>query len=158
MGSRVQRAPSGSQVIISSYIFQCCGSITRWRSYVDPGGREDGKYDITFQVWRPSENVMSDGSGCYTLVDRNQFLNIDLGSGGLVDEAPSLSNQIQVQRGDIVGFHATHDDGDGGIQLDDTYTSESVWYTQSLDNSQCVSGMVSNNYAPILEVTIGKSK
>ena len=128
------------------------------------GGREDGLYDITFQVWRPSGNVLS--SGCYSLVGENAFSRIDLGEGGLVCEAPPAGSEIRVQPGDVVGFHVTHArGGDKGVQLDGSFDSEMVWYdvdAQPSGDSQCVgseSGRTLQsftNHAPILSVSLGE--
>lgn len=159
---------SGSQVIIPSYTFQCCGTITLWRTFVRPGGgREDGRYDITFQVWRPSDTVLI--SGCYSLVGENAFHGIDLGGGGLVCEVALAGSEIRVQPGDVVGFCGTHaNGGERGVQLDDSVESEAVWYAvdaQPSGDPQCVYSVGSGSgrmlrsftsHAPILSVTLGE--
>ncbi len=163
------RFPSGAQVIIPSYTFQCCGTVTLWRTFMEPGGRaEDDQYDITFQVWRPSDTVLS--SGCYSLVGQNAFRGIDIGDGGLMCEPAPAGSEIRVQPGDVVGFHSTHaDGGDRGVQLDDSVESERVWYARDAQPSgdpQCVYSVGSQsgrilqsftNHAPILSVTLGES-
>ena len=168
MGSSVERFTSGAQVIVTSYTFMCCGRIQLWQTYVDPGGDEDGEYDITFQVWRPNANTESDG--CYSLVGDNEFLDIDLGRGGLVCEAPrTAQEEISVQPGDVVGFQGFHRrGGNRGIQISTEYTDESVWHAvnpSATGNPQCMypvgtgNGRVLqsfNNNAPILSVTVGE--
>ena len=126
------RLPSGSQAIISSYKFGCCGNITAWQTYVQPGGSKHQRaYDITFQVWRPSPTVQD--NGCYSLVGENRFTSIFLGIGGLVSETPEPSNIISVQPGDVVGYYTFsrkdyYNFGMEGIQLDSSYNIDSVWY------------------------------
>ena len=90
--------------------------------------RRIGTYSITFQVWRPSPTVNSDG--CYHLVGENKFANISLiGNGGLVSETPEPFDIISTQPGDVVGFYAKSNKGNrDGIQLDDSFTGESVWF------------------------------
>lgn len=154
-------------MIASSYTFQCCGFVTSWRTYVDPGGQENGNYDIKFQVLRPSENFAN--NGCYSLVGENTFYAIILGSGGLVCETPNPGDEILVRPGDVVGFHAVHNEGGTkGIQIQDTYTDESVWYQVDAiptGDPQCVYSVgygntrtlqTFTNHAPILSVTLGK--
>ena len=127
------RLPSGSQAIITSYQFGCCGDITAWLTYVQPGGGmvRNGVYDIFFQVWRPSPAVQD--NRCYSLVGENRFTSIFLGDGGLVSETPKPSNIISVQPGDVVGYYTfSRDDPDNtwsqGIQLETDYTDDIVWY------------------------------
>ena len=131
------------------------------------GGKEDGLYNITFQVWRPSGNEPS--SGCYSLVGENAFSRIDLGQGGLVCEMPPAGSEVRVQPGDMVGFHVTHaEGGDRGVQLDDSFDSEMVWYdvgAQPSGDPQCMHSVGSGSgrtlqsftsFAPILSVTLGE--
>ena len=132
-GNRSPRLPSGSQAIITTYQFGCCGDITAWQTYVQPGGgkHRDGVYDIFFQVWRPSPTVQD--NGCYSLVGENRFTSIHLGDDGLVSKTPKPSNIISVQPGDVVGYYTfSRDDPDNsgsqGIQLDTDYTDDIVWY------------------------------
>ena len=119
----------GVQAIITSYKFHCCGNVTAWQTYVEPGGdMHDEEYDITFQVWRPSPTVNSDG--CYGQVGENVFTSISLGGGGLVSETPEPTNRITAQPGDVVGFFVVSRKGGGnqGIQINTSFTGESVWY------------------------------
>ena len=97
---------------------------------MEPGGNgHQGDYDITFQVWRPSPTVNSDG--CYGLVGENEFTRISSPNyinGGRISVTPEPTNIITVQPGDVVGFYVLSGMGDGdGIQLDTSFT-ESVWY------------------------------
>ena len=66
--------PSGTQAIVTSYQFNCCGDISAWEAAVFPNGGANharGAYNINFQVWRPSPTVETDG--CYSLVGENRF-------------------------------------------------------------------------------------
>ncbi len=114
------------QALITSYQFQCSGRINMWATYVRPGGASE-TYSIQFQVWRLGLNE------CYTLVGNNTFQNIEL-SGELFQEVVNDNQQIQVQPGDVVGYHLTYD-GVGslvnpvGLLYSEMYTTESVWLT-----------------------------
>ena len=167
-GQGRERFDSGTQVIVTSYTFKCCGVVTLWRTYVEPGGgREDGEYDITFQVWRPI-GVSANQSDCYQLVGENTFHHISVGGSGLVCEIPAVGDEIAVRPGDVVGFYTSHgSEGRRGVQIDDSYESESVWYGERLapsGDSQCVGSTAGSdndtlqlftNHAPILSVTLG---
>ena len=171
------RLPSGSQAIITSYEFGCCGDITAWKTYVQPGGgmHRNGAYDIFFQVWRPSPTVQN--NGCYSLVGENRFSSILLGDDGLVSETPEPSNIISVQPGDVVGYYtfSRRDDGNRGsegIQLDSCYTADIVWYLADFDTDLITMGaslcplpvgdgpgrvlISSTNAGPLLSVSISK--
>ena len=170
------RLPSGSQAIITTYQFGCCGNIAAWQTYVQPGGRgHNGEYDIFFQVWRPSPTVQD--NGCYSLVGENRFTSIFLGDDGLVSETPEPSNIISVQPGDVVGYYTfsradSENQGMHGIQLDTGYTKDIVWYladfgTESitLEDTNCPLpvGAESNRVltsstsaGPVLSVSISK--
>ena len=135
VGGSVPRLASGDsmgvQAIITSYQFHCCGNVTAWQTYVEPGSPfQDGAYDITFQAWRPSPTVNSDG--CYGLVGENVFTGItppNINNDGLVSVTPEPTNMVTVQPGDVVGFYALSRRGlNDGIQLDTSFTGESVWY------------------------------
>ena len=78
----------GVQAIITTYQFHCCGNA--WQTFVEPGGQaREGDYDITFQVWRPSPTVNSDG--CYGLVGENAFTRISSPNydSGLISVTPA---------------------------------------------------------------------
>ena len=132
------RLPSGSQAIITSYKFGCCGNITAWQTYVQPGGggHRNGEYDIFFQVWRPSPTVQD--NGCYSLVGENRFTGITFDKDDPVSETPEPSNIISVRPGDVVGYYTfSRDDPDNmgsqGIQLETDYTDDIVWYLADFD-------------------------
>ena len=100
------------------------------------GGGNDGDYDITFQVWRPLPTVNSDG--CYGLVGENVFTRISSPnyiSGGLISVTPEPTNRITAQPGDVMGFYAVSRMGiNDGIQLDTSFTGESVWYHRNTND------------------------
>ena len=157
--------PSNTQAIITSYKFGCCGRITEWQTYVQPGGR-GLQYSISFQVWRKSSAM--DDNGCYSMVGENRFPRIMLGEGGLVSETPEPSNIIAVQPGDVVGYYTLAGNGNGGIQLDRSNSDDIVWYHKQ-NVSNCASDncpnpgtqpevmlISSTNAAPVLSVSIGK--
>ena len=115
------RVPTGSQAIVTSYQFHCCGEITQWQTYMEPGGNghREGVYSVNFQVWRPSPTSGS-GGDCYSLVGENRFPGITLGSGGLVSETPEPTNMISVRPGDVLGYFvtSTRSEDNQGIQMD----------------------------------------
>lgn len=127
--------PDNSQVIVTSYQFQCCGNITRWQTFVQP--IISGYDAIIFQVWRPSPTVDSDG--CYSLVGEDAFSqNLEGFTGGLVSADLGPSTAITVQPGDVIGYFTSSDSNDNsrsrinreiGIPLfEPDSDSESVWY------------------------------
>ena len=82
--------------------------------------------------------------GCYGLVGQNAFSNT-LQSHSLVTEyTPEPTNIITVQPGDVVGFFAETRLGmirAAGIQLDTSFTGESVWYHRNTrDNPLIIRG------------------
>ena len=168
--------PRGSQAIITTYQFGCCGDITAWQTYVQPGGfqHSHGVYDIFFQVWRPSPTVQS--NGCYSLVGENRFTSILLDDSGLVSETPEPSNIISVRPGDVVGYYtfsrrAEDNSNSQGIQLDTDY-ADIVWYLADFDTNPNTMGAsncplpvgdgpdriltLSTNAGPVLSVSISK--
>ena len=171
------RLPSGSQAIITTYEFECCGDVTAWQTYVQPGGggHRNGAYDIFFQVWRPSPTMQS--NGCYSLVGENRFTSIRFGNKDPVSETPEPSNIISVQPGDVVGYYTfSRDDPDNsdsqGIQLDTDYTDDVVWYLADFTPDSITSEATncplpvgdesdrfltsSTNAGPVLSVSISK--
>ena len=139
------RLPSGSQAIITSFQFGCCGDITAWQTYVRPKRRRhrNRAYDIFFQVWRPSPTVQD--NGCYSLVGENRFTSITFGNNDPVSETPEPSNIISVQPGDVLGYYTfSRDDEDNigsqGIQLDTDYTNDTVWYLSDFDTNLITMG------------------
>ena len=163
--------PSGTHAIVTSYKFGCCGNITAWQTYVQPGGnKHQHAYNITFEVWRPSPSVQD--NGCYIMVGANRFTSISLLRDGLVSETLKPSNILTVQPGDVVGYFTLSKLGKkDGIQLDNNQNIDSVWYHTS-PNSELNIGahncpfpvgtetdgimMSSTNAAPILSVSICK--
>ena len=166
--SRV-RLPGPVQAIVPAYTFTCHGNITLWGACLRPGGRLD-RYDITFQVFRPSPV----GVGCYDLIGSNLLDDGVPGDTGTnIDRCVVLTdippeNQIQVQPGDVVGFYTIHyrngDQDDGGVQLNKDVTTVTVW---SSSNDIAVSPdmcqyQISENLdssstsAPVLTAQVGK--
>ena len=157
-----ERVPTGRQVIITSYQFQCCGNITRWRTYTEPGGGgHDGDYNIRFQVWRQGPEV--EINGCYSLVAEDRYDSIPLGQGGLVDRTVP---------GDVLGYFMTdgtrNDGRREGIQLEEREDDdgERVWYnsrTLVTTGDPCPfpvgGGRILDtftNSAPVISIDIGK--
>ena len=129
-----------NQAIVASYEFQCCGSITEWGADVysnpidkhgeTPQEIEDTliqRFNLQFQVWRPSPTVESDG--CYSLVGENSVTSVTL-LGGVIRETPSVAERIVVQPGDVVGFRleGQYPSANPGIVVDRSYPRETVWY------------------------------
>ncbi len=133
------------QAIITSYQFDCCGVVTKWRAFVEGSGGahfREQPYTISFQVWRPNSPSPVDTDGCYTMQGNNYFSPISLADDGsddrgIVTGIPLESERIEVQPGDVVGFYlesSRENDDDDGIQFargqdnESEYDSESVWY------------------------------
>ncbi len=125
------------QIIVTSYQFQCCGTITRWQTYVYPLGpnHRDGVYSIIFQVWRPSTPGADDG--CYYMVGQDSYENIVLleGTGGLVNRTVPQPSQLTVQPGDVVGFFVSAlGQNDGSIQFNQNaelgFDEEQAWFNE----------------------------
>ena len=168
-GGDSERVPTGRQAIITSYQFQCCGNITRWQTYTEPGGGgHDGDYNIRFQVWRPGPAVATDG--CYSLLAEDRYDSIPLGLFGQVDR--TVPGAISVQPGDVLGYfmtYSTREDGrEDGIQLKEREDDdgERVWYnsrTLVTTGDPCPfpvgEGRILDrftNSAPVISVDIGK--
>jgi len=158
--------PTGAQAIVTNYTFQCCGHITRWQAWVQPGGSKhnNGVYSIDFQVWRPLPNIQDS----YSLAGVNSFHEITLQNGGLVYQTvTSVMNGIEVKPGDVVGYRATTKDNSGneGIQLqtEPSFRGNQVWYNRNLPASDSPvsvgTGGTLNEMmeaAPVLRVTFRK--
>ena len=100
--------PTGSQAIVTSYQFHCCGEILEWGARVQPGAGAyaNGVYTVHFQVWRPSPTSCG-GSGdgnCYSLVGENRFPGVTLEASRLVSETPQPTNVVSVRPGDVLGY------------------------------------------------------
>ena len=118
------------QVIIKSYQFHCCGKVGGWAAYVQPGGgnHEDGVFNIKFQIWRPT------GGNSYVKIGENSFPRVQLidGSGGEINEEVQFSSeQLHFQPGDVLGYYLDQNSrgNNGGIQFDESFTQEELWYT-----------------------------
>lgn len=159
---------AGTQAIIPSYRFNCCAHVTRWETYVQPGGGNiQGDYTIQFQVWRPVEG----DSTCYEQVGQNTFMNINLQTGGRVDGSVPTANILSVQPGDVVGLFVSSQMGDtDGIQLDDSgnLRDNTVYHNMAqniLQTNTCyfrlgspLTGQLTSSVegAPMLRVTLCK--
>ena len=163
--------PTGSQAIVTSYQFHCCGEIFEWGARMQPGGgnHRNGVYTVHFQVWRPSPTSCG-GSGdgnCYSLVGENRFPGVTLESGRLVSEAPQPTNVISVRPGDVLGYFVSSSRDDGipqGIQLDPGFINDVVYYADfdaplTMGTASVGPGGVlslSTSLAPVLSVGISK--
>lgn len=162
--------PSGSQAIVTSYRFQCCGDITEWQARMQPGGvmHSDGVYTVHFQVWRPTLS-----SGCYSMVGENRFPAITLSSGRLASESPDSSDRIAVKPGDVLGYFVfsstTTPRENEGIQMHPNFTTDAVFYASlgrdplPLGPAACPVSVgpggvlsLSVNAAPVVRVSISK--
>ena len=168
------RIPTERQVIVASYQFQCCGNITGWQTFVEPGGgARNGEYIITFQVWRPAPVVET--NGCYSLIGQYTYAEIDLGGDGLVDRTLEPHRFLPVEPGDVVGYFMSREGRTGemdGIQLEPRGEDEGeeVWYQSDAVPLTTGSGSCPlsvgteegralrsfTNSAPILRVDVGK--
>ena len=121
--------PSGSQAIVPSYRFSCCGDIEEWKTFVHPSGTNfnNGVYSIDFQVWRPSPVVGADGEGCYSLVGHNTFPSVTFSALDSISLSVMTPQQtmIAVRPGDVLGYfvvssrdNAEDPDERQGIQMD----------------------------------------
>ena len=137
-GVERNRIRRGSQAIIPSYRFDCCGNITGWAVDVHPARpREDLRYTLELQVWRPAPTVdTSTGTGCYSLVGNNRFSSIRL-RDEVARVTPSPQDYIQFRPGDVLGFYveAARNREDGVVILDSParYMRELVWHA-SIEN------------------------
>ena len=170
----VQFPLNGKQVIVTSYQFQCCGTITAWRTFVDPSGgsHRNGVYSINFQVWRPSTPGVDDG--CYIMAGEDTYENIILleETRGLVNRTVPQSANLTVQPGDVIGFfaYAPDSDDEDGIQFirdnEEEYDEVQAWYNEmflqigsencpiSIGSDQILSGSI--RAAPLFFLDIRK--
>ena len=125
--------PIGSQAIVTSYQFQCCGNVTSWKTRIrlHRATWQEGYYSINFQVWRPSKEVRTDG--CYSLVGEDRYENTQLHDNGVIRKKINPSNHLQVQPGDVVGINTKRLNREikGGILLKED-TEGSMWYRTSM--------------------------
>ena len=169
-GDRADHPINGRQVIVTSYQFQCCGTITAWSTYVSPNraSHRNGVYSITFQVWRPSTPGIDDG--CYMMVGEDFYENVILveETGGLVNRTVPQPSNLIVQPGDVVGFivSAPNEDENDGIQFnEDDFREEQAWYNEQelmVNTNTCPfptgpRGVLSGSIraAPVLSLDIG---
>ena len=161
------RLPTGLQVIIESYRFQCHGQITRWQTYVAPSGPlyQNGVYSIILQVWRPTWD------GCYMQEAYDSYENIILNSseGDLVNRTVNLSSTaLSVQPGDVLGYYVETRGGrlEEGILLErrENGAGENVWYHNGplkYSPLQCpFPAWITRNFraAPVFTIDIGTAK
>ena len=136
-GAPARRIHHQHQAIIPSYKFNCCGNITEWGVDLNPdnGG---GTFNFILQIWRP-DSAATDTSGCHSLVDDYSSKSISLQNdainmGKIARVTPSLQDQLQFQKGDVLGFYvesngAGSDYDNGVVTLNDSnHTSELVWH------------------------------
>ena len=149
------------QVIIKSYEFHCCGKVEGWAAFVEPGGRHhDEVYTIRFQIWRPT------GSDSLVKIGENEFQLVILERDSEIIETPPPNKQLQFQRGDVIGYYLEQTgDNNGGIQFDQSFTQEELWYKTGNSDLQNMNSlnvgiggdlMSSTNLGPIISVSIGK--
>jgi len=160
------------QAIITSYKFTCDCAITSWETYVESGKNkyQNGEYDISFQVWRPSPTVSEDG--CYSLVGENLYPSITFSGGGTVSVSPDYS-YVTAQPGDVIGYYTNFREGDNnGIQLEDSndYSDNLILFRPfstgesiTRNNNECPLNtgnggvlMQSTNAAPALRISISE--
>ncbi len=150
------------QVIIKSYEFHCCGKVGGWAVYVQPGGKHPTTaHSIKFQIWRP----LGDNSPQYEKIGENAFSPATL-TDSYIAATPLPSEQIDFQPGDVVGYYLEDDDRqDGGVQFDDGFTSEELWYATGNSNLQNDNLLevgnagdlsMSTNLGPIISISISE--
>ncbi len=153
-GKDAPRIQYRQQVLIPSYQFTCCGVVTEWRAYVEPGGdMHTTVYTATFQVWRP------EGNGVYTKVGENAYLN----PIPLVDssELSAIQPFIEFQLGDVVGYYldSTREEENTGVLLDKSDMNQEVYYGPPQEgntfNTRADGVEEEDEGAPILLVRVG---
>ena len=177
-GNLPDRIRHQHQAIIPSYRFDCCGEITEWGADVEQGGNgDDMMYTLNFQVWRPAPNVSN--TGCYSLVGSNRFTQITLSGSVTESLSPTAGDRIQVQPGDVLGFHVESASDqpdtrgvvllrDRSVEGDGEYETEEVWYADVnslvFGNQMCPYPVgpgralsSSTNAAPVISVEFSKS-
>ena len=163
-GSNAPRiATNPIQAIITSYEFYCCGTITEWAAYVEPGGRMyDDVYSITFQVWRP---IPFDRDR-YIKVGENHFGSVILATNSIINETPAPNELLHFQPGDVLGYYLEQNgpsgSTDGGLQLETSFSRETLWYAtgNATLQTECVVQVgstgdlsMSTNLGPIISVS-----
>ena len=151
-------------ILVPSYQFSCHGRVTNWSACVKPGGNRE-RYDIRFQVWRPSVD------GCFTLIGVNVPSQLLAPVDHCVEYQVPRDDQIEVLPDDIIGFYVDRyklsrreeefeNPTDGGIQLDREW-SGSVSLLSSGVVGQLVARLCSLTQlhigaAPVLSAGVGK--
>ena len=122
---------------------------------------EDGVYNITFQIWRPT------GGNSYVKIGENSFPGVQLVTTREInEEVQSSSEQLHFQPGDVLGYYLDQNsrDPNGGIQFDVSFTQEELWYTTGnsdlqnecrLDISSGGDLSLSTTLGPIISVSLG---
>ena len=152
-GNSVDTLAFRQQVLIPSYQFSCCGVVTEWGAYVQPGGSMHRTvYTATFQVWRP------EGNGVYTMVGENAYPNpitLEDDSQILVD---ALQPFIEFKPGDVVGYYLDSTESSGSVQLDESNRNEEVYYGPLINGKfdTTAIGVSRTSLAPIIYVAVGK--
>ena len=155
-----ERIPHSSQAIVTSYEFQCCGTIKEWGAGISSGVFDE--FDIKFQVWRPSPTV--DRGGCYSLVGENEVTSTRAFPAGIIEQTPSVAQRIVVQPGDVVGFRMEGENlsNDAGVLLESSDLRQTVWYGDvEVGPSNCPytvdsSRRKSVNLRPLIRISLGK--
>ncbi len=150
------------QAIIKSYQFHCCGKVGGWAAYVGPGGgnHANGVYSIKLQIWRPA------GNNRYVKIGENSFPSLTLADASLVEEVPVVSEQLDFQPGDVVGYYLEDNiNQDGGVQFDSSFNVEELWYAtgNSALQDECLLEVgsagdlsVSTTLGPIISITLSE--
>ena len=92
-----------------------------------PGG---GRYDqviyiIKFQIWRHT------GGNSYVKIGENSIPRVEPNPNGAISKrVQSPNEQLHFQPGDMFGYYLeqTGTKNDGGIQFDESFTQEELWY------------------------------
>ena len=152
--------------LVPSYQFSCHGLVVFWSACVDHGGDRE-RYEIRFQVWRPS------GDDCFNLVGVNVPSELLAPDDHCVQYHVPVEQQIQVLPGDVMGFYVDRyklsrrgndleNPTNGGVQLN-TDWSESVTLLspgsgQFLVGTQfCNIQQFSRGAAPVLSASVGET-
>ena len=149
------------QAIIKSYEFHCCGVLSGWAAYVQPGGGgHDKGYNITFQIWRPI------GGNSYAKIGENSFPLVQV-SDSRIEEELSSNKQLHFQLGDVLGYYLEQGalGNNGGVLCDELFTQEELWYSvghsklrneNRLDIGTGGDLSLSTTLGPIISVSLSK--
>ena len=128
---------------------------------MEPGSeRHDGVYTITFQIWR---HISGDR---YVKTGENTIPSVRLSNNRIKEEIINSTEQLHFQPGDVLGYYLEQDgDSNGGLQFDNSFTQEELWYTtgnSGLQNEcrlEISSGgdlSLSTSLGPIISVSLSK--